>query len=369
MIKVYEQIFTEEDAQIALEVMRSGQLSSGQYSIELEKTFAEYTDRKYALSCCNGTAALYLALDALQIVNSHVAIPSCGYIAAAFAAAHLGNYITFIDAELDTWNLDPQKLYKACKKAIEEKNPIKAVIVIHNYGSPADIEAIIQLQKEFGFKIIEDACEALMAKFDNKLIGGFGDISLFSFYGNKICSSGEGGMLLTNDETYYNNMKLMRGQGQHPTRRFWHIVKGFNFRLTNLQSAIVLSQFRRKELTQAKKLLIKELYKHHLPKHLKMQGTLEKADHSWWMVSVMGDKPDFYKRCSLFLEENGVETRPIFPPVQSMPAFKEYGDQAFDNATILNNTCITLPSGPGSSEEDILKVCSLLKEFILFYYD
>lgn len=363
MIKVYEQIFTEEDTQAALEVMQSGQLSSGQYVIDLENAFAKYTNRNYALSCCNGTAALYLALDGLQIINSHVAIPSCGYVAAAFAAAHLGNHITFIDAELDTWNLDPVKLHKACKKAMDEGDPIKAVIVIHNYGSPADLEAIIDLQKIFGFKIIEDACEALMAKYNDKNIGGFGDISLFSFYGNKICSSGEGGMLLTNDETYYNNMKLMRGQGQHPERRFWHIMKGFNFRLTNLQSAIVLSQFKRKELTQSKKLLIKELYKHYLPKHLKMQGMLENAEHSWWMVSIMGNKPNFYKECSTFLTENGVETRPIFPPIQSMPAFKEYNDQEYKNAAILNDMCITLPSGPGTSEENIKKVCSLLGQF------
>jgi len=365
MIKVYDQIFTEEDTQAAMEVMKSGQLSSGQATTDLESAFTVYSGRKYAISCCNGTAALYLALYAINIINSKVAIPSCSYIAAAFAAAHLGNEIIFIDAELSSWNLDPVKLEKECKKARAQKDPIKAVIVIHNYGSPSNWESILELQKEFGFKIIEDACEALDAKFDNKLIGTFGDISLFSFYGNKTCASGEGGILLTNDETYYNNMKLMRGQGQHPTRRFWHIIKGFNFRLTNLQSAIALSQFKRLGETQTKKLHIKKLYEDNLPKELKLQGTLKKAEHAWWMVSIRNENnQNFYAECSKFLAANDVETRPIFPPIQSMPAFREYKDQPYPNAAILNNTCISLPSGPGTSDEDIVKICSLLKEFV-----
>jgi len=358
MLPVYSQVFTEEDAKSAYEAVRSGFLSSGNYVKDLEDNFASYVKRKRASTCSNGTAALYLALRALNIENSVVAIPACGYVAAAFAASMTHNKIVFIDCENDTWNMDMEKLEEAFSGY-----DISCVITIHNYGSPVDITSLLNLKSKYNFKLIEDACEALGAMYHGNPIGSFGEVSLFSFYGNKTISCGEGGIIVCDDDEIDHKIKLLKGQGQDPNRRFYHIIKAFNFRLTNLQSAVALSQFSRIDETLENQRRVVNLYRKHLPNFVELQGTLPNCDHSWWMVSIKkpGDL-EFYNKMSIAMSAAGIETRPIFPPIPSMDAFIEYKNSSdYNNAIVLNKSAISLPSGPGLLETDIIRVCEVLK--------
>jgi len=358
MIRVYDQIFTEEDAKAAYDVVKSGFLSSGPKTIELEEQFAKWTHRKFALACCNGTAALSMAVCGLNIVNDRVAVPACSFAATAYAALEQRNHVEFIDVDPNTWNISIEKLEHACVKWLYT-DPIKCVIAVHNLGNPYDYDGLVRLSHRFGFCIIEDACEALCARYNGKLTGALGDISVFSFYGNKLLSSGEGGMVLTDSETAYNAMKLYRGQGQTAERKFWHVARGTNFRLTNLQSAIVLSQFGRVEDIQSRKIEILKMYQSCIPSHVKMQTQLNNCEHSWWMIGVVApDDSQYYAETSARMTKNGVETRPIFPPMPDMPIFKCEAD--IQISRMLYRHGILLPSGITLTNDEIKYICSLL---------
>lgn len=359
MIHVYEQYFTEEDAKAAYDAVKSGVLSSfGPKVLELEEKFTQFIGRSHGLTCSNGTAALLLALIGADIKDCRVAVPDCTYAAVGFAPVHRNCRLEFIDVTLTDWNIDADQLDEKCTYWAD-KDPIKAVIAVHNFGSPYDYERLVEVARKHNLIIIEDACEALCGKFKNQYTGTLGDISVFSFYGNKLLASGEGGFILTDNSEYYNKMLLHRGQGQDPNRRFWHIIPGFNYRMTNVQAAIVLSQFNRIDQIQMKKLKIWEHYIEHLPSHVTIQGTNDGATHAWWMISIIGDHDKYYIETSTRLAAHGIETRPIFPALHSMPAFGSL-DITRPVTTLLNNRGITLPSGPGTSLESIERICSLL---------
>lgn len=363
MISVYEPVFSEEDARAVADAVRSGIVSSfGPCVSELENKIADHVGRRHALACSSGTTALHLALLALDIKDSRVAIPSCSYAATGFAASYCQNRIEFVDAYTHTWNMDMEHLEKLCI-ARRESDPIKAVIIVHNYGNPADMNKLSELSIKYDFRVIEDACEAMNARFDGRMAGLHGDMSVFSFYGNKLFSSGEGGMLLTTKKELYERAKLFRGQGQDPNRRFWHIVKGYNYRMTNIQAALVLSQFKRKDSIQARKMEIYEKYRALMPEHLKFQEMHKNGSHSWWMVSIRNpDDNNFYTKASEILAAENIESRPIFPPLHTMPAFQPEGQEACcPNAENLHKTSITIPSGLGITNEEIVKVCSVLE--------
>ena len=359
MINVYDQLFTEDDAKAAYDVVKSGILSSfGPKTIELEDRFKKWTGRKFSLACSNGTAALSMALCGLNVTNDRVAVPACSFAATAYAALEQHNRVEFIDVDRSTWNMNMEKLEEACTKWLYT-DPIKCVIAVHNLGNPYDYDRLSSLSHKYGFHIIEDACEALCAKYKNKLAGSLGDISVFSFYGNKLIASGEGGMILTNMEEAYNRMKLYRGQGQDFKRKFWHVARGFNFRMTNLQSAVALSQFYRIEDIQNKKLEIHKAYELNIPNHVEMQLVHPECEHSWWMVGVLSkDNANYYGETSQRLLDNRIETRPVFPPMPDMPIFRCEAD--IPASRMLYRHGILLPSGITLTEGDIKRVCSLL---------
>jgi perosamine synthetase len=368
VVGVYEQQFTEEDAQAAYNAVKSGVLSSfGGCVRELEERFCnfvaprgDHASDRLGMTCCNGTAALVLALYGLGITRARVAVPACSFAATGFAAIEQQNTLEFIDADPNTWNLDIDDLKQKCQYWLEAGDPIKCVIAVHTYGNPYDHFRLKELAKQYKFKIVEDACEAMGADFRGTKAGNLGDVSVFSFYGNKLIAGGEGGFVLTDDPDVMDRMRLYRGQGQDPNRRFWHLVPGFNYRITNLQAAVILSQLRRVKEIQAQKALVRATYSKWLPTNLKLQTVLPGATHSWWMVSVLGGSDDYYSRTSDKLAAAGIETRPIFPPLPSMPAFVKWKAEA-PKAAGLYQRGITLPSGPATKLSDIERICDLLR--------
>lgn len=358
MISVYDAVFTEADAQAAANAVRSGILSSfGSEVKKLESDFAKFIGTKHALSCTSGTTALYLALAPLIRPGDTVAVPTCSYAATAFAAIHHGAKVEFVDADPNTWNMDLDALERLC-----QTKRIHAVIAVYNYGNPLDMIRLMEIANKYGVFVVEDACEALGATFDGKKVGSFGEVGVFSFYGNKTISCGEGGMVVVNSDVYADRMKLERGQGQDPNRRFWHLTPGWNFRLTNLQAAVVNSQFSRFEQIQKRKLEIYARYRDHLNADLLWQEAPTKGSHCWWMVSVRHWRAGWYQDASQYLAANGIETRPIFPPIHKMPA--AFQDIQAPVAEHIWDTGITLPSGPSLTDDQIDHICDVVNEIV-----
>jgi len=360
MIPVYNPIFTEDDARSVYDVVMSQFVTHiGPETNQLESTFRDEYRRKYALACSNGTAALHLALVGLNLERKTIAVPACSFAAVGFAPAYVNCETIFIDADQRTWNMDLGLLEEACKK-----QRIDAVIAVHNYGNAYDYIKLKELSQKYKFYIIEDACEAMGSWYADCEAGKLGDVSVFSFYGNKMITGGEGGMLLTDLEFVNERASLFRSQALSKKRRFWHEAIGHNFRITNMQSALVISQYKRKWnlVNRAKKLA--DIYIECMPKVLRTQEESDNGQHCWWMFSVMHpQKPHFYELASEALKTAGYDTRPIFQTMPKMPPWQsQEKDNSYPVAEFLADRGITLPSGPGMDLEEVPKICAVLEE-------
>ena len=356
MIPVYNQIITRNDAKRVYKSILSGKVTHlGSEAIELEKWFKEYSGRKYAIACSNGTTALHLAFLASNIIKQKVIIPSCSFAATAFAATYCQNDIKFVDPDQNTFNMDLNIV-----EHILENEHIDAILAVHNYGNPIDMNKLLELKNKFKFKIIEDSCEAFTSEYDNIKIGAFGEVSVFSFYGNKVVTSGEGGMLLTDNDDIANKAILLRGQAQDHKKKFWHLDIGYNYRITNMQAALVNSQISRLDKTCKEIQRVYDCYKENLPKYLKMQESSILSKPCWWMISVISEISSFYNLASTKLFENNIESRPIFPPLPLMPPWINNHNINYPISIKLWQQGITLPSGPGLSNNQIIKICKIL---------
>lgn len=359
MIPVYNPVFTEDDAKSVYDVVCSQFVTHiGPETSKLERTFKSAYDRKYALSCTNGTAALHLALVSLNLEKKTIAVPACAFAAVGFAPAYVNCNTIFVDADQRTWNMDLGLLEEECKK-----RRIDAVIAVHNYGNPYDYTRLKLLSDRYKFYIIEDACEAMGAHHGNKETGTLGDVSIFSFYGNKMVSGGEGGMLLTDLEFANDRACLFRSQALSKKRRFWHEDIGHNFRITNMQSALILSQYKRKNDLIKKANELSNRYIEMMPDMLSTQEMDNNGRHCWWMFSVVHrQKPNFYEIASEELRKNGYDSRPIFRPMPSMPPWRhKEKHNKYPVAEFLSDRGITLPSGPGLDHKEVENICSILK--------
>jgi len=211
--------------------------SSGKYVKRFEEGFANYCCVKHALSCCNGTVALHLALLALGVgPEDEVIVPTLTFVATTNAVSYCGARPVFIDVDQETWNIDPA--------LIEEKitTRTKGIIAVHLYGHPVDMDPIISIAFNHNLFVIEDAAEAHGAKYKGRMIGSISDIATFSFYGNKIITTGEGGMVVTSDDTLANKINQLKESGMDPDKRYWFPTIGYNYRMTNVAAAIGLAQ-------------------------------------------------------------------------------------------------------------------------------
>lgn len=362
MIPVYNPVFTEDDAQAVYDVVKSQFVTHiGKETDQLEEIFRSEYNRKYALSCSNGTAALHLALVGLNLEGKTIAVPACAFAAVGFAPAYVKCKTVFIDADQRTWNMDLGLLEEACKK-----QRIDAIIAVHNYGNAYDYIKLRRLSEKYKFFIIEDACEAMGAWFADCEAGTLGDVSVFSFYGNKMVTGGEGGMLLTDLEFVKDRAGLFRSQALSKRRRFWHEAIGHNFRITNMQSTLVISQYKRKLALVNRAKEVADTYIKHMPSELRTQEEEDggAGKHCWWMFSVVHpQKPNFYEIASAALRVAGYDTRPVFQPMPLMPPWEEQEKHnKYPVAEFLADRGISLPSGPGLDLEEIPKICDVLKE-------
>lgn len=294
--------------------------SSGEYIDKFEKMFSTYSDCKYGITCANGTVALHLALVALDIgKGDEVIIPDLTFAATINAVIHAGATPVIVDIEEESWCIDPVKI----EEAITKKT--KAIIPVHLYGQSCDMANIMKIAKKHELKVIEDCAEAHGAIYNGKKVGSFGDIGCFSFFGNKVITTGEGGMCTTNNQVLDEKLRKLRDHGMCKSKRYWHDVVGYNYRLTNMQAAIGLAQLERIDQIHANRKKYNDSYQATLNNEVfySQKNCKNRAKIVWlssFLINKKYNRDQFLKN----LKNKGVDARPFFYPLSDMDIYKKY---------------------------------------------
>lgn len=361
-IPVAEPDLSGNEIRYVVECLRDTWISSqGPYVRRFETDFARFVNAPHALATSSGTTALHLALAALDIgPGDEVIVPDLTFAASINAILYTGATPVIVDVEPDTWNLDP----KGVEQAITPNT--KAVMIVHLYGMPAQIDEIEAITRPRGIYIVEDAAEALGATYKGRHVGTFGDMTAFSFFGNKLITTGEGGMLVARDAELAHKAKVLRDHGMDPKRRYWHESVGFNYRMTNIQAAIGVAQMERVGNFIARKLAIAKRYRANLAgtKGLRLPVESSEAGNVYWLFSLIVEYETLgIDRDELMqgLSRGGIETRPLFHPLHRMPPYRQYGQgRRFPVAEWLADNGMSFPSSVSITDAEIDYICSFL---------
>lgn len=353
-------VFRGNEKKYLMECIDTGWVSAnGRFVTEFEASFAKLCGTKYALSCANGTVSLHLTLLGLGIgPGDEVIMPTLTYIATANCVAYCGAKPVFVDSDPGTFNIDPAKI----EAAITSRT--KAIMPVHLYGVPCDMAEINRIAKAHGLYVIEDAAEAVGARIGDTYTGAFGEVASFSFFGNKVITSGEGGMVTTSDDTLYEKMKLLKGQGMSSTRRYWHDIVGYNYRMTNMQAAVGLGQLEELDWHIGQRRRVAGLYAKHLAdaqELVRLQAVPEGYESVYWMNNVILQEAVKLERDDVMaaMEAANIEMRPVFYPMHIMPPYLDK-NASFPVAERLAARGISLPSHAGLTEADVARVCETL---------
>ena len=346
------------------EAIESGWISSqGQFVTDFEAGFARYCGASHGVAVTSGTTALHLALAALGIgTGDEVIIPAVTHVAVANMVALTGARPVLVDVDPTYWTLDPTSL----DAAITSRT--KAVVVVHLYGHPVEMEPVLKIADRHGLTVIEDAAEAHGAEYRSARAGSLGHVACFSFYANKIITTGEGGMIVTSDRTVAEKARKLRSQADEPgpTRRFWHAEMGYNYRMTNLQAAVGLAQLERLDEFIVKHRRTAELYRDGLASvtGLTLQGEEPWAKNVYWMYSILinpdsGKSPD---SVSSHLRSRGIDSRPFFVPIHRQGSYEsQYASESYPVAERVAESGLNLPSGNELTDADVARVIEAIK--------
>ena len=322
--------------------------SIGKYVQAFESEFAKFCGVEHATACCNGTVALHLALLALGIgPGDEVIVPAMTYVASANVVKYCGAQPVFVDSEPRAWNID--------SGLIEEKitSRTRAIMPVHLYGYPADMDPIMSIARRHGLYVIEDAAEAHGAEYKGRKVGSIGDVGIFSFYGNKVITTGEGGMVLTNDDRIAQRAQHLKAQGVDPNKRYWHTAIGYNYRMTNVTAAIGLAQLERISEFLNKRDEVAGWYRDDLadaPVEWQQQEQWARPIH--WMVNVLVNEDQDRDEIMRSLAELGIETRPVFYPIHVLPPYQA-DELSFPVAERVGRSGISLPTWFGLTRDDV----------------
>ena len=302
--------------------------------------------------------ALHLALVTLGIgPGDEVIVPTLTYIAAVNAIAYTGATPVFVDSRQDTWQMDPDEV----RRKISSRT--KAIMVVHLYGQPCDMDALQKIAKEHELFLVEDSAEAFGARYHQRSTGTFGHFGAFSFYGNKTITTGEGGMVVTSDPELAERARLFRGQGLAANREYWHEVIGYNYRMTNICAAIGLAQLERAGEFLSRKRELAKMYQQQLAGlPVEVHREAPNTTHSWWMISILTADPADRDPLRAYLREQGIETRPLFSPAHTMPMYEQSGSN-YPVAEDLSRRGINLPSWPGLTDEQLKIITSAVSAY------
>lgn len=352
-----------------LDCLDTGWISSaGKYVKEFENRFAEYCGCKYAVAVTSGTAALHIALSSLGIKKGdEVIIPSFTMIACAFAVCYTGAKPVFVDVDKDTWNIDCSKI----ESKITSKT--KAIMPVHIFGNPCDMKAIMKIAKKHKLHIIEDCAEAHGAEYYGKKAGSFSSIAAFSFFANKNLTTGEGGMVVTNNKKYYDRCRYFRNMcySLDKPRTYEHDDIGFNYRMTNLQAAVGLAQIEKADFYRTLRINNNKIYRKYLKnvEGISFQKDEKNSLNVCWMNAILIDKEKYgktKKELVQYLKDNNVDTRLLFTGMHKQKSLKNYGCSMlgkYENTDKLTADGLYLPSSANLKESEIRHICGLIADF------
>lgn len=376
MIPVNEPLLSERELEYVAECVRTGWISSaGRFIEEFEEKWAAYCGRRYGIAVSNGTVALQVAAACLDLKpGDEVIMPTFTIISCALAAFYNGGVPVLVDCDPRTWCMDVDQV----KKKITDRT--RAIMPVHIYGHPVDIDPILQLAEAKGIAVIEDAAEVHGAEYLSgrdtsrslwRRCGSFGTLSCFSFYANKLITTGEGGMVLTDDANLADKARSLRNLCFHGERRFHHEELGFNFRLTNLQAALGVAQLQRiSEIIDRKRWMGQE-YNRQLRGIRNLQLPVEEpwAKNVYWMYGVVLSEESGMDAAAFAqkLKQRGVETRPFFLGLHEQPVFHRRGlflGEHYPVSELIARQGLYLPSGLALTPEHISRVCGAVREVL-----
>jgi perosamine synthetase len=359
-IPVSEPLLSGNELAYVTDCIQSGWVSSlGKYILEFERLFAQFCGVKHGIAVSNGTTALHLALATLGIgPGDEVIVPALTFIATANAVHYTGAKPVFADSEPHTWNIDPADVARCITPRT------KAIIPVHVYGHPVDMQPILELAAQHNLLVIEDAAEAHGARYHNKRVGSLGKMGVFSFYGNKIITTGEGGMITTDDDDLAERAHFLRDHAMSPSKRYWHTEIGFNYRMTNIQAAMGVAQMEKIEEYIERKRQNAKLYNRALQG---IPGVALPPEAAWatsvyWMYSILVDSPYPLSRDELMkvLRTHNIDSRPFFYPVHTQPPYHTL--DSLPVAERLSVLGINLPSAVTLTDADIARIAAVIRQ-------
>lgn len=357
-IPVYEPWLGPREEEFVLDAVHSGWPSSlGKYIGQFEQEFAAFCRVNHGIATSNGTTALHLAVHALGIgPGDEVIVPALSFVASANAVQYTGARPVFADVDPVTWTLAPAEIERLLTPRT------RAVMPVHLYGHPAPTAAIGDLAARHKLWVIEDAAEAHGATVGGRRAGGLGHVAAFSFYANKIITTGEGGMVTTDNPDLADRCRVLRDHGMRPERRYWHEEVGFNYRMTNLQAALGVAQMERIDEFIRRKRAIARQYTQRLAglAGVTLPVELPGCTNVYWMVSILVDEPYPLTRDELIpaLRGRGVDSRPFFHPLDTLPPYRADAPQPV--ALQLSRTGLNLPSSPRLTPAQVDYICDTL---------
>lgn len=345
----------QEELDEVTEVLKSTFVTEGKKTAEFEKKFAEMTGARYAIAVCNGTMGLFMALKALGIGSgAEVIIPDFTFIATVNSVIMAQATPKIVDVDRKTFNLDPAKTEEHIS------NKTKAIMPVHIYGQAADMDETIRMAKKHNLFVIEDAAQGVGVRFNGVHVGTIGDIGVFSLYGNKTITTGEGGVITTNDKEFTKRCLQLKNHGRTTKGTFTHESVGFNFCFTDLQAAIGLAQLDKLDSIIENKKRILETYREKLSNidGITFPMIDRRCENVYWFSNILLDNPEALSR---YLQKEGIETRRFFYPMHMQPCYKIEG--AFPVSEELYNKGLSLPSSAFLKEQEIDFICDKIRLF------
>jgi len=335
----------------------------GPFVPEFEEKFADYVGSGYAVSTQSGTAAIHAALHELGVgKGDEVIVPALTFIATVNPVAYLGAEPVFADVDIGTWNISSEEI----EKSITKKT--KAIIPVHLFGNPCNMEDIMDIAGRHGLYVVEDATESLGAIYKGRYTGTIGDLGCFSFNGNKVITTGGGGMVTGDDEKRLSHIKFLVNQARDVSKGYYHPEIGFNYRMTSIEAALGLAQLERLDSFLSKKKRFDEIYRAQLKEtgFIRFQAGCEGAVTSPWLTSVIFENNTDIAVLQKRLRDKGIPSRRIFTPLMTLPPYEGYRRSNCGNSRFIYEKGLSLPGSTLNSEDDIYHVCETIKETIRF---
>jgi perosamine synthetase len=359
-IPLYAPLLGEEEIANVVAAVRSGWISSlGAFIQEFERDFGAFCGAREAVAVTSGTAALHLALVAVGVgPGDEVLVPSLTFVATANAVSYCGATPVFVDSDRATWCMQPSGLDELVTPRT------KAIVPVHLYGHPCDMDPILEVARRHGIAVVEDAAQAHGAEYRGRRVGTLGAIGCFSFYGNKIITTGEGGMCVTDDPRLAERLRSLRDQAMDPQRYYWHALVGYSYRMANLQAAIGVAQIKKAASFLERKRRLVSWYTELLAPlaaagRLELQKEATWARSVFWLSSVLlADGRVSRDQVRAHLGAAGIDTRPFFHPVHGLPPYDRY--QRLPVAEDLGARGLNLPSGLGLEQSHVERVVRAL---------